>query len=129
MRNADRPFVQSVGGVLRLFHNRNDGEPEYVPTGNEIKRVTAAYTLADGDHGLTLNVDAGSDVNITVPAGLAPDFVVNIRQAGAGKAVIVTSGTTVNSASTEYKSGGTFTWMSLLGVGQDVFDLVGSTSA
>jgi hypothetical protein len=64
-----------------------------------------------------------------VPAGLAPDFVVNIRQAGAGKAVIVTSGTTVNSASTEYKSGGTFTWMSLLGVGQDVFDLVGSTSA
>lgn len=130
MRSSDRPYVQDVGGTLRLFHNRNGGEGEYLPTGNDMKTVTGAYTLTDGDHGLTINYSSGSDGAITVPAGLAPDFIVNIRQAGAGKAVITYAGpVVVNSASVQYKSGGQFNWMSLIAVGQDVFDLLGSTSA
>lgn len=95
----------------------------------ELTSSTTNYTLVSQDSGKFLNVDSGSAVNVTVPAGLPTGFTISVCQLGSGSVSFVTgSGVTINNRQGHTKTAGQFAVASIVGTAADVYVLVGDTT-
>lgn len=95
----------------------------------ELTSSTDSYTLLPQDSGKFLNVDSGSAVNVTVPAGLPTGFTISVCQLGSGSVAFVTgSGVTINNRQGHTKTAGQFAVASIVGTAADVYVLVGDTT-
>lgn len=95
----------------------------------ELTSSTDSYTLLPQDSGKFLNVDSGSAVNVTVPAGLPAGFTISVCQLGSGSVSFVTgSGVTINNRQGHTKTAGQFAVASIVGTAADVYVLVGDTT-
>jgi hypothetical protein len=72
----------------------------FVATGfavaNTDTTISANYTLTALDNRRTIHCTNGSNINVTIPTGLAVTFKCDVFQEGAGNVVFVASGTTLN---------------------------------
>lgn len=83
------------------------------------------YTLDPSDSGRKVVFNAGSDVNVTVPAGLGDYFDCLIVQLGAGQVTFVADGATLQNRSSYTKTAGQYAVMSLVAVGSDTLIIAG----
>ena len=96
-----------------------------------INTQTASYTLVADDAGKVVRMDAGTAVDLTVPAEASVDYdvgtVVGVRQAGAGTVTVVEdTGVTVNiEAGLTLDLRGQYAEVSLHKVGADTWEAVG----
>ena len=84
------------------------------PINATINTQTGSYTLTSADNGKIVVMDYGSDITLTVPAGLSAGFNCMIVQKGAGVVTIVPSGVTVTNRGGGTKTGGQNAIVSLI---------------
>lgn len=95
----------------------------------ELTSSTTDYTLLRQDSGKFLNVNSGSAVTVTVPAGLPTGFTVSLCQLGAGQITISGAvGVTINNRQSHTKTAGQYSVVSLVGTSADTYVFVGDTS-
>jgi len=58
--------------------------------------ISANYTLTALDNMRHIHCTSGSNINLTIPTGLATTFKCDVFREGAGDVVFVASGTTLN---------------------------------
>ena len=95
----------------------------------ELTASTGDYTLVATDSGKFLNVNSGSNVNLTVPAGLPTGFTISVCQIGCGLIVFTTgSGVTLNNRQGHTKTAGQYAVASIVGTAADTYILTGDTT-
>lgn len=80
-----------------------------------------SYTLVATDNGKILTFDNGSDITLTVPAGLPTGFTCTVVQLGAGEVVFTASSTTLHNRSSFTKTGGQYAVAAITMYATDVF--------
>lgn len=95
----------------------------------ELTSSTSNYTLLPQDSGKFVNINSGSAVNLTVPAGLPTGFTVSVCQLGSGSVSFITgSGVVINNRQSHTKTAGQFAVASIVGTAANVYVLVGDTT-
>jgi len=84
-----------------------------------------SYTLQASDNGKVLTFNNGSNVTLTVPAGLGAGFNCLIVQLGAGTVTPTASSTTIHQRQSLTKTAGQYAAASLVAYASDVFVLSG----
>ena len=111
--------------------NWSDGIAVDNPTAVAINTEAESYTLVADDAGKVVRMNAGTAVNLTVPAEASVNYdvgtVVGVRQAGAGTVTVVEdTGVTVNIESgLTLDLRGQYAEVSLHKVGADTWEAVG----
>ena len=119
---GDLALVDDAGEVVTFGAN---------PTTVDINTETASYTLVADDAGKVVRMNAGTAVNLTVPAEASVNYdvgtVIGVRQVGAGTVTVVEdTGVTVNIESgLDLDLRGQYAEVSLHKVGADTWEAVG----
>lgn len=122
---GDLALVDDAGEVVTFLTEAP------TPTTVAINTETASYTLVADDAGKVVRMNAGSAVNLTVPAEASVNYdvgtVIGVRQVGAGTVTIVEdTGVTVNiETGLDLDLRGQYAEVSLHKVGADVWEAVG----
>jgi hypothetical protein len=91
--------------------------------------VASSRALSAGDDGKTLNITAGSDITLTVPAGLPNGFGCAVYQSAGGAAIFSPSGATITPATSgNTKTGGLGKIVSLVQTSNNAYSLSGGTA-
>lgn len=88
-------------------------------------QVGTTYSLQASDNGKVITMANGSDITLTVPAGLGAGFNVLIVQLGAGAVTPTASGTTINQRLSYTKTAGQYAVATLVSYAADTFVLSG----
>jgi hypothetical protein len=125
---GDLALVDDAGTVVTFLTEAPAADN---PTTVEINTETASYTLVADDAGKVVRMNAGSAVNLTVPAEASVDYdvgtVIEVRQVGAGTVTVVEdTGVTVNIESgLTLDLRGQYASVSLHKVGSDTWEAAG----
>ena len=115
------------GSDVKTFAITGEGKLEVY--GADIVEKTASYTLLSSDSGKVLYVNSGSNLQITVPSGLANGFNITVVRYGSGTVEILPSSTTVNSISGNKKVKDQYGAVTIIQKATDELYLAGSLEA
>lgn len=126
--NAGVAGLRLVGANNKvLSHHYSDGASMFGAAA--AKTITGAYTLTRMDNGAVIQYAGGSDVTVTIPAGLGAGFNCAFVQTGAGAIVITpASGVTRTHRSSHTKSAGNPSQISIFATAANAFVLSGDTA-
>lgn len=109
------PFVSAGSGLgpqaPLVLYDASTGAADFGLTseswvGVNVETITAGRTLANEDLGKTLYYTGGSNITLTVPAGLTPGFRIRVVQGSTGKVTFAGSGVAVNGKNGHLSTGG-----------------------
>lgn len=88
--------------------------------------ITANATLNASHNGAILLINSASEVQLTVPPGLASDFSATLVQIAAGKALWVEgAGVDINNRQGYQRTAGQYAVMGLIAIAQDQYVIYG----
>ena len=95
-----------------------------------VSLAAATLTLDATYNGKIILANFATAITITVPANLTAGFNVSVIQQGVGQVTISPATTvTLNSFNNQYKTGGQYAALSILGLGSSSFIMYGNTTA
>ncbi len=129
--------ARDAGGLIECINIANLGRCDLDSSSSGLifkyklggrRSLTAGETLVAARKDCTLVVTSATDVSLTIPADMPPNFDFDVIQGGAGRVTIATSGTSLTNRSGNTKTAGQWAKVSVNQNGVNSYILSGDTA-